>query len=332
MNETMNQKDANSEIPGMEVHDSASKSRTEKDMVISDEASGKAKNQEDIPNYGKKDLENHFGPWMLVRKPNRRKDFIRNSNASNSVTASHFNGNNKKSGPTMMRSRFAALEQDTEEKNVDDNVNNEASDNAIEEEKIEQNKMGLNAKNKQVAQRTEKVRNPLGGKKPQHKGGRPIMGQPNNKKPSSSGLSEEKKSAIVDGKISVSSGENPVESSNRVLGKDSGKDTKVQDEENRRRMNQFQQVYNYKGDNLMTHVVLPSQEVVELVKQKAEMFKQHFTKDEPPDRGLPEETAGHEVDNVTMDTDSSVAAVKAQGRAVDSCVGSGLEPSSRNQV
>ncbi|KAK7260119.1 hypothetical protein RIF29_25895 [Crotalaria pallida] len=204
----MNKKDASSENPGGEENNGASQPRLGMEMEIPEEAGGKATNQEDNPNYDKKDLENHFGPWMLVRRPNRRKEFARNNNGSNTATAPLTNGNIRKSSLAVTRSRFAALEKEAEERILEENVNTEARAKFTDEENVDEGR--------------------------------------------------------VDPK-----------------------------------------------------------EAVDIVKQKVDIFKKHFSIEEPPDRGPIEDEAIHEEERASMETDASDATEKAPGKAVDCRVGSG---------
>ncbi|KAK7291989.1 hypothetical protein RIF29_07590 [Crotalaria pallida] len=270
--ENLNKKETTQESPVGSEHGGASKARTEMDMEISEVDGEQAKNQEDHSNYGKKELrkdfvqqENHFGPWMLVKRPYRRKEVARNNNASNAATANSANGINKKAGPPLTRSRFAALEKETEEKNIDENVNNMARDSPYEE-----------------------------------------------------GTKVDRKPVNVKEKTTSITGDKSVDAEIRGLEKANHMDTKVQDVENRRRMEEYQRAHNFTSDNLITQVVLPSQEIVDMVKQKAELFKKYFNKDEPPDRGSPKAMEIREVESVTMETDNMGAVRVEEEQAADS--------------
>ncbi|KAK7251664.1 hypothetical protein RIF29_35049 [Crotalaria pallida] len=135
-------------------------------------------------------IENHYGPWMLVKRPIRRKDNIRSNNML-AVSRSGSVGNDQVSQAT--KSRFAALEceEEAEPMNVDLKEGDAVSDSH----------QSLSKERPIVLQKhaVTKVRNQLGGKNPQNKSDKPSLGQPNNRKPSGAGSSKDKKITLVSG-------------------------------------------------------------------------------------------------------------------------------------
>ncbi|KAK7245145.1 hypothetical protein RIF29_39980 [Crotalaria pallida] len=187
---------------------------------------------------------------MLVKRPIRRKDSIRSNLASNNAAPSLSNGNMRKAGVMVNKTRYAALDNEEEESDINVEIDSiEAREDIAEEQIPIPNKAGPSTKNKIVAQKPEKIRNVLGGK-------------------------ESKSSIIV---------ELPAENKTIELGREKRVNLKAEEEENRRRMKLYQQINGYKGDDFMAHVVLPSNETIDYVKQKANIFKEHFALSEPPD-------------------------------------------------
>ncbi|KAK7280978.1 hypothetical protein RIF29_08588 [Crotalaria pallida] len=305
--------DGNREIPPADANGGASQPPTVTVMETIDENRDNAKNQGTNPKIGKEEIrkdnilsENHFGPWMMVKRPNRRKDSTRNKISMNVATASLAYESTKSVEPNMMKSRFAALDTDNEEMNSsNDKATNGAREITNEDYNNNLSKTGLNSKGKHVAQKLERVRNSLGGKNPQQKGTKPNVWQPNNKKISFSNLIVDKNSTGVERVTVKRNNEINTEASNSDMSKASRGDTKAQDEENRRRMKIFQQTHNYKGDALMTQVILPAAEVIEAVEQRKKSNNLVPSRNEPPDRGSPKNMADCEETCITMEMDSS---------------------------
>ncbi|KAK7269145.1 hypothetical protein RIF29_21861 [Crotalaria pallida] len=254
--------DGNREIPPADANGGASQPPTVTVMETIDENRDNAKNQGTNPKIGKEEIrkdnilsENHFGPWMMVKRPNRRKDSTRNKISMNVATASLAYESTRSDEPNMMKSRFAALDTDNKEMNSsNDKATNGAREITNEDYNNNLSKTGLNSKERVTVKRNNEIN---------------------------------------------------TEASNSDMSKASRGDTKAQDEENRRRMKIFQQTHNYKGDALMTQVILPAAEVIEAIEQRKKSNNLVPSRNEPPDRGSPKNMADCEETCITMEMDSS---------------------------
>ncbi|KAK7251312.1 hypothetical protein RIF29_34388 [Crotalaria pallida] len=312
---------------------------TNGDIIMGDnqEARIMEKNQlflRDTPKYEKESneqisVEKYFGPWMLVKRPLRRKDQIRGNPNPKNIDVPLKMSVGRKPVLASGASRFDAL-------NIEEDVavNNDEvpKGNVCEDETrvlvSQPPKVVPTIKNKQASHKVEKVRNSTGGKNPQNKGKKLILTKPNNKNNLNPCDTVEKTQPSLVGKSSRAHVDGSCSIKNKGTGSGSEKTILKQKEEEMLRMMSYYQKENKNFCNdMLVHSVLPSHEAVEFVQQRKLSSSNQIQLGEQPDLG--KSTSIEVCENLEDTKESSVedVGISELDMALDTC----LQPSSGNQ-
>ncbi|KAK7269742.1 hypothetical protein RIF29_22477 [Crotalaria pallida] len=229
--------------------------------------------------YNEIPVESPYGPWMMVKKPIRRKDSGRhNYNQPNT-------GNTDRQQTNLgNQSRFAAL--DIEEEKEEDSTDVDMGGTNKGSQQI----LSIVGNSNNYKHVTNKVRNHVGGKNPQNKSGKAVMGQPNTKKINNIGPSKERKSSQAHERIQtgkeVDSLDNSISSFSKVPLENSvekAQSSKEKEIEILHKMRLLQQQGVNGIDGFVTQVHLSALEVAHMKSNLNNSHALHQKDPKPPD-------------------------------------------------
>ncbi|KAK7251906.1 hypothetical protein RIF29_35509 [Crotalaria pallida] len=229
--------------------------------------------------------ENFFGPWMLVKKPLKRKEKIWGNIYEMNGKKISTETNSRKKVATGSKFRYEILESEDDTETEQEIEQNELSNvDEIPMEQMNSPKVGQQGKMKNKASKIEKVRSSLGGKNPQNRSAKPIQNHPISKKILGPAKTFVKGPRPGQEKELVPNVEGKPSRNQHKLVMETDRSTKKQMElDVLRRMNYIQ---NEKKDEIgvvMTEVVLPNKETLEFVHRRAMAAENQSLVVKPPD-------------------------------------------------